>query len=189
MTLEARLISAGAPRVRVLRTGIGRRRSRAAASSLRHEALCALLIMGFGGGLDRESRPGEVVVADELHGPEGMRVVCPGADILAQALLNAGIAARRGAVASAGYPAVGLARELLRGRGAIAADMESIWLAAGARGRPFGVVRVLLDSPAREPWRPWFTLTGLLHASLALRWAAAVLAAEMQRDDQAQLQG
>jgi 4-hydroxy-3-methylbut-2-enyl diphosphate reductase len=170
--------------VRVRKTGIGPRRSHLAASSLREEALSALLILGFGGGLDPGSVPGEVVVAEELHGPDGTRVGCPGADALARELAAGGLRARRGAVASARRPVVGQARARLRERGAIAVDMESVWLARGAGPRPLGVARVLLDTPGRELWRPWLTLTGSLRASAVLRRAATVLSACLESGDE-----
>jgi 4-hydroxy-3-methylbut-2-enyl diphosphate reductase len=182
--LEARLISSGAPGVRVRKTGMGPRRSDAAAASLREEALSALLIMGFGGGLDPASKAGEVVVADELYAPDGARISCPGADALAQALVANGMSARRGAVVSARRPALGQKRERLRERGAIAVDMESVWLAQAAGARPLSVVRVLLDTPARGLWRPSLTLSGLLRASAVLRRAAAALSARLESCDQ-----
>ena len=50
--------------------------------------------------------------------------------------------------------ALGERRTELHAGGAIAVDMESVWLGAGAAGRPFGVVRVVLDSPSHELLRP-----------------------------------
>ena len=56
--------------------------------------------------------------------------------------------------------------------GALAVDMESVWLAAGAAGRPFAVVRVVLDSPSHELLRPGAPL-GAVRTARALRRAAA----------------
>jgi 4-hydroxy-3-methylbut-2-enyl diphosphate reductase len=56
----------------------------------------------------------------------------------------------------------------------MAVDMESVWLAAGAGGRPFAVVRVVLDSPAHELLRPQATI-GVLRAGRALRRVAGAL--------------
>lgn len=176
MSLEAWLVSSGAPGARVLRTGIGPRRARASVGSLREQALGALLVMGFAGGLDPDGHPGEVVVADELYGPRGVRIRCPRAQALAQVLLDAGVPARHGPIVSVPRPAISAARERLRASGAIAADMESVWLAGAAGQRPFGVVRVLLDTPAHELWRPWLTLHGFVRAAASLRASAAVLA-------------
>jgi hypothetical protein len=52
--------------------------------------------------------------------------------------------------------------------------MESVWLGAGAAGRPFGVVRVVLDSPSHELMRLQ-AVGGALRAAAALRKVAAAL--------------
>ena len=70
--------------------------------------------------------------------------------------------------------ALGERRAELHAGGAIAVDMESVWLAAGAGGRPFGVVRVVLDSPTHELLRPQ-AAAGALRAARALRRVAAAL--------------
>ena len=61
---------------------------------------------------------------------------------------------RTGKVVCVSRLALGERRAELHAGGAIAVDMESVWLAAGAGERPFGVVRVVLDSPAHELLRP-----------------------------------
>jgi len=53
-------------------------------------------------------------------------------------------------------------------------DMESVWLAAGAAGRPFAVVRVVLDSPSHELLRPR-AAAGAIRAARALRRVAGAL--------------
>jgi 4-hydroxy-3-methylbut-2-enyl diphosphate reductase len=70
----------------------------------------------------------------------------------------------------------GAERIALAARGALAADMESTWLAQAAAGRPFAVLRVVLDTPERELSRPLTTLTGGFAAWRALRRAAPALA-------------
>ncbi len=65
---------------------------------------------------------------------------------------------------------------MLAGEGALAVDMESAWLARAAGERPFAVLRVVLDAPAREIHRPLATLAGGLAAWRALRRAAPALA-------------
>ena len=72
------------------------------------------------------------------------------ADQLAGALERRGLDVRHGPIASVARLAMGDARVRLRERGAIAVDMESVWLAPGAGARPFAVVRVISDTPARE---------------------------------------
>ena len=70
----------------------------------------------------------------------------------------------------------GAERFALAGEGVLAVDMESAWLAPAATGRPFAVLRVVLDTPAREIYRPLATLAGGLTAWRALRRAAPALA-------------
>jgi 4-hydroxy-3-methylbut-2-enyl diphosphate reductase len=72
-----------------------------------------------------------------------------------------------------GKIATGERREQLRAAGALAVDMESAWLAAGAAGRPFAVVRVVLDSPSHELFRAQ-AVGQAVRAAQALRRAAAV---------------
>jgi 4-hydroxy-3-methylbut-2-enyl diphosphate reductase len=154
---------------------MGPRRARAAAPRLLDRQGAALLVMGFGGGLDEHSDVGDVVVADAVQGPDGIRVACVGAGALAQALERRGLRVRRGTVASVARLAIGDARVKLREAGAIAVDMESVWLAPGAGRRPFAVVRAISDTPARELTNPLRTVVGVARAMAALRRAAGAL--------------
>ena len=52
--------------------------------------------------------------------------------------------------------------------------MESVWLAPGAAERPFGVVRIVLDSPEHELLRLG-AVPGALRAARALRRVAGAL--------------
>jgi 4-hydroxy-3-methylbut-2-enyl diphosphate reductase len=81
---------------------------------------------------------------------------------------------RVGSVVCVSRLALGERRAELHAGGAIAVDMESVWLAAGAAGRPFGVVRVVLDSPSHELLRLQ-AVGGALRAAGALRKVAAAL--------------
>jgi nucleoside phosphorylase len=69
--------------------------------------------------------------------------------------------------------ALGARRAQLHAEGAIAVDMESVWLAAGAGERPVVVVRVVLDAPRHELFRP-AAAVGAVRAARALRQAATV---------------
>jgi 4-hydroxy-3-methylbut-2-enyl diphosphate reductase len=173
MRLEAWLVRAGAPGLELRRTGIGRSRSRAAAGELRERLgeTGTLVVLGFGGGLEPEGHPGEAIVAQELIGPEGERRGAAAAPELLAALRAVGVAARAGAICSVARPAVGAARERLRERGAVAVDMESLWL-AGEEGGECAVVRVLSDVPAAGAPRPDRALAGFVRACGALRLAA-----------------
>jgi 4-hydroxy-3-methylbut-2-en-1-yl diphosphate reductase len=201
LRLEVLAIRAGARRLRVKRTGMGRARSLDAVAGLRGDPAAALVVMGVCGGLDEGCDPGDVVIADELldgertlkgtsgehehaevrggldraHTGPPVRFACPSAQPLAEALERRGIAVRRGAVVSVAHIAHGEKRVELRARGAIVVDMESAWLAAGAGDRPFAVIRVVVDTPSREVTRPLMTLLGAVRAALSLRRVAAVL--------------
>jgi 4-hydroxy-3-methylbut-2-en-1-yl diphosphate reductase len=178
LALEQALIRSAVRGARVRKTGMGPDKSLAAARALAREPGDALIVLGFCGGLDAQARPGEVIVADEVlaaadGGHEPVQVACDGSQRLADALIAAGLAVRRGTIVGVARIATGERREQLRAAGALAVDMESAWLAAGAAGRPFSVVRVVLDSPSHELFRPQ-ALGGALLAARVLRRASAV---------------
>jgi 4-hydroxy-3-methylbut-2-enyl diphosphate reductase len=189
LRLEATMIRAGLrraphpaapaapPPARVLQTGMGPRRSRESIAALAVDPARRLLVMGFGGGLDELGEVGDAIVADAVIGPDDERVECAGSEQLAAALLKGGMTVRRGVVASVERIAMGDARTRLRERGAAAVDMESVWLAAAARERPFAVLRIISDTPGRELTRPLATIAGVARASAGLRRAAACLPA------------
>jgi nucleoside phosphorylase len=170
-------LAPGAPLVR--KTGMGPGRSKAAAGGLAAAQARAMLVLGFCGGLDASSVPGEVIVAEEVYaaedeGHEPQRVRCELAAELIQRLTGRGMKVRAGNVVCVSRLALGERRAQLHAGGAIAVDMESVWLSAGARGRPFGVVRVVLDSPRHELMRVQ-ALGGALRAARALRRVAGAL--------------
>ena len=180
MQIEALLIRSVAHRARVHTTGMGPRRARTAARALLDATGDALIVLGFCGGLDEQAVPGEVVIAEEVsaasdegHSPE--RVPCSGAPELAAAMARRGMRVRTGPIVSVSRLALGERRAQLGARGAIAVDMESLWLAAGAGGRPFGVVRVVLDSPTHELFRPQAAAAAVRAARVLRRAAAAAL--------------
>ncbi|MEA2225870.1 MAG: hypothetical protein QOE67_1152 [Solirubrobacteraceae bacterium] len=178
LALEEALIRSAVRGARVRKTGMGPDKSLAAAEALSREPGEALLVLGFCGGLDAQARPGDVIVAEEVlaaadEGHDPVRARCDGAAQLADALSGAGLSVRRGPIVGVARIATGERREQLRAAGALAVDMESAWLAAGAAGRPFGVVRVVLDSPSHELFRPQ-ALGGALRAACVLRRVSAV---------------
>jgi 4-hydroxy-3-methylbut-2-en-1-yl diphosphate reductase len=184
MRLEALFVSSGARGARVYRTGMGPARARAAARELLKEQGDRVLVVGFCGGLDEGSEPGEVIVADEVRADPRARAAggadrqehwrCAGSQELAAALSGHGLAIRRGPLVSVSRLVLGEERNALHESGAIAVDMESLWLAAGAGSRPFGVVRIVLDSPSHELLRPAAALRAV-RAGRALRRVAAAL--------------
>jgi len=139
----------------------------------------ALVVLGFCGGLDERSRPGEVVVAEQVlaaadEGHQADEVRCVGVEALTGALERRGLQVRSGPIVCVSRLVLGERRAELHEGGAIAVDMESVWLAAGAGGRPFATVRVVLDSPSHELLRPQ-AAAGALRAARALRRVAAAL--------------
>jgi 4-hydroxy-3-methylbut-2-en-1-yl diphosphate reductase len=185
MLLEQALIgSAARGRAKVRKTGMGPKRSRAAATSLASERGDGVLVLGFCGGLDAHSVPGEVVVAERVLTAADERdaiepVACADAGALAAAVARGGLVVRTGTIVSVSRIAVGERRAQLLAGGALAVDMESAWLAAGAAGRPFAVVRVVLDSPSHELLRPG-AVVGAVRASRALRRVTAAVLSSWQ---------
>jgi 4-hydroxy-3-methylbut-2-en-1-yl diphosphate reductase len=179
LRLEAAIVASGARGAVVRKTGMGPERAIAAAGGLAREAPGALLVLGFCGGLDETSVPGEVIVAEEVYaaGDEGhasAHVRCDCAAELLRRVAGRGLKVRSGKIVCVSRLALGERREELRADGAIAVDMESVWLAPGAGERPFGVVRVVLDSPTHELLRPQ-AAAGAIRAARSLRRVAAAL--------------
>jgi len=177
--IEGAIVRSGWRGARVRKTGMGTEKSKAAARWLRREPGDALLVLGFCGGLDEESVPGEVIVAesvygatDESHTPE--RVECVETERIAQQLRSREMKVRSGPIVCVSKIAVGERRTQLLEDGALAVEMESVWLAAGAAGRPMAVVRVVLDSPSHELFRPQ-AVGAATRAARALRTVAREL--------------
>lgn len=159
----------------MLRSGIGAARARSTALAAARAPADAIAIAGFCGAVVRGSRPGDIVVASEVRGPAGV-VECSSRPLVA-ALGALGIQrVRVGPIVSADHVVRGAERAALAVEGALAADMESAWLAPAAAGRPLAVLRVVLDTPEREIHRPWATLAGAIIAWRSLRRAAPALA-------------
>ena len=179
LRVEAALIASAARGAAIHKTGMGPGRARLAAGRLGGHAAEAVLVLGFCGGLDASSVPGEVIVAEQVYAapdenhPE-TPVRCDLAARLVGRLTGLGLKVRVGNVVCVSKLALGERRAELHAGGAIAVDMESVWLAGGAGERPFGVVRVVLDSPSHELLRPQ-AIGGALRAARALRKVAAAL--------------
>lgn len=179
LAIEAAIVRSAGHRGAVHKTGMGTARARESAAALARQPGDALLVLGFCGGLDERSRPGEVIVAetvcsalDEGHAPE--RVECVDAGRLTDLLKSRGLTVRSGEIVCVSKIALGERRAELLANGALAVDMESVWLAAGARERPIAVVRVVLDSPSHELLSAR-ALGGAIRAARALRRVARAL--------------
>ncbi|MEV6898587.1 4-hydroxy-3-methylbut-2-enyl diphosphate reductase [Amycolatopsis sp. NPDC051372] len=168
---RAALRSAGLP---VVRTGLGPRRAAATAARLPSGPR---LVAGIGGGLASHVRPGDVVVADEVRGPDGV-VEVPTAALLAGALRRLGLTVHVGPVLGVDHVVGERERASLASSGALAVDMESHRLAAA--GQPFAVVRSIVDTVGAPLVRPATVSHGLaglrsLRAAVPAltAWAAA----------------
>jgi 4-hydroxy-3-methylbut-2-enyl diphosphate reductase len=175
LRIERAALRRGLPDASVVCSGMGAARARAAARRAASAPADAVAVAGFCGATVAGLRAGDVVVAGEVRGPDGV-TGCDGLPLV-EALAALGIErVHVGPVASADHVVRGAEREVLAREGALAVDMESAWLAPAAAGRPFVVLRVVLDTPAREIHRPFVTLAGGLVAWRALRRAAPALA-------------
>jgi nucleoside phosphorylase len=143
--------------VTVLRTGMGAAAARRSVTralsgpALRH---AAVLATGFCAGLAPGMDPGDLVVAEETHHPEGT-VRCTATGPLVKELARAlpGRTVHTGILTGTDHVVRGAERSALRAAGAVAADMESAatLLAAGRAGtRPVAAVRVVVDAPEHE---------------------------------------
>jgi 4-hydroxy-3-methylbut-2-enyl diphosphate reductase len=175
LRIERAAVRRAVPEALVLRSGMGAARARSAALVAARIPAAAVAVAGFCGALAGGLHAGDVVVASEVRGPAGV-TACESGPLVA-ALAALGIEhIHVGPLASVDHLVRGAERWVLADEGALAVDMESAWLAPAAAGRPFAVLRVVLDTPAREIYRPLTTLTGGVAAWQALRRAAPALA-------------
>jgi 4-hydroxy-3-methylbut-2-en-1-yl diphosphate reductase len=156
----------------VVRTGRGHAKAAATGARLA-QALPPgqpLAIVGIAGGLHSDLEPGQLVVAEELYAPDGAEpIALPHAAGVAEALRAHGRDVRLGAVACSTSIVHGAARTALAAGGALAVEMESVWLARALVGHPLVVVRAVGDTEDHG-----FVL-GNLRALAALRHLRAAL--------------
>ncbi|MFK0177552.1 1-hydroxy-2-methyl-2-butenyl 4-diphosphate reductase [Streptomyces xanthochromogenes] len=143
--------------VTVLRSGMGpaaaeRAMTRTLGAAGMRDA--AVIASGFCAGLVPGMHPGDLVVAEETRGPDGV-TVCAGTEVLAKALTEAlpGRTVHTGPLTGSDHVVRGPERAGLRATGAIAVDMESAATLRAARqagSRPVAAVRVVVDAPEHE---------------------------------------
>ena len=175
LRIERAAVRRGLPDALVLRSGMGAARARSTALVAARIPADAVAVAGFCGAVAGGLRAGDVVVASEVRGPAGVTACASGPVVAALAALGVE-RIRVGPLASVDHLVRGAEGGALAGEGALVVDMESAWLAPAAAGRPFAVLRVVLDTPAREIYRPLATLAAGLAAWQALRRAAPALA-------------
>jgi 4-hydroxy-3-methylbut-2-enyl diphosphate reductase len=183
LRIEALAVRRGVHGARVIRTGMGAQAARAAAERAASIPAARLAIAGVCGGLDPALEPGDVVVADELRGPDGRTLEVAGAERVADALRARGLSAQVGALQTAERVVTGAAREVARAGGALAVDMESWWLAPAAGDRPLTVLRAVADTEAVDLRPSLATARGGIRALRSL--SRAVSALEGLRETQA----
>jgi 4-hydroxy-3-methylbut-2-enyl diphosphate reductase len=175
LRIEARAVRRGiGAGGQVLRTGYGAAKSAAMADQLAASAFRMVAIAGTGGGLSADLAPGDLVVGTEVSGA-GEPISCPSAPLLAGELRRAGLRARAGRIVTVSHLVRRGERERLAADGAVAADMESAVLLAGAAGCPAIVLRAISDTPRRPLLGP-AAVTGGIAALRSLRRAGPALA-------------
>jgi 4-hydroxy-3-methylbut-2-enyl diphosphate reductase len=163
------------PGARVLRTEMGASRARIAAARALAIDVRAVAVGGVCAGVAPGLKAGDLVCATELRLEGGRTTSVPAAAELAAALERRGLRAHLGPLLSLDRLAGPDERRHLSATGVLAVDMESAWLADGAGGRPFAVLRAVADPAGRRLVDPRTLLEGT-RALLALRRAAPALA-------------
>ncbi len=186
MGLEGRAVRRHLSRAGNVVSGMGAIRAANAGRAIADNGPVAMAVAGFAGGLRAGQRPGQVVVASELStsDDDASSVALPSAPAVADQLSRAGFDVIVGPVVSTTKLAWGDRRRQLAATGAVAADMESAWLAGpllAIAPHRVAVVRVLSDAPDHELIRPtmgrslrtaYRTLRAV--APVVETWAAAV---------------
>jgi len=138
LRMEARAVRRGAKASLVSRSGMGPKKSsifiEQLHATLKYQSAVGrkVVIVGFGGGLRDQDKPGDVIVASEVRGPGGT-FEFPGAEGLADMLSSHGLQACPGVVHSADHVVLGRQRQDLSDTGADVVEMESWWLLQAAK--------------------------------------------------------
>jgi nucleoside phosphorylase len=147
LRIEARALRHGLSTTPVVHVGYRARRAH------RLPDYGALLVAGFGGALTTDLRPGDVVVATEIQGPD-VSVSCAGVPALATEIRRAGLSAVTAPLRTTDHVVRPTEAAALAATGARVVDMESAALAAMAGTRPVAAVRVIVDTPDHPLARP-----------------------------------
>jgi 4-hydroxy-3-methylbut-2-enyl diphosphate reductase len=185
LRIEQLAARAGAPGIEVARIGLGPARATAARARVLRErrAGVPVLLLGLGGGLMANLKPGSVVVATALTRLGGDEVVTLGDPRpTVQRLRQAGLSAVAAPIVSSPHIVSGAAGRAAAGERGAAVDMESFWLAGLVERHPFVVCRVVIDVPGRDvssiatPFAAAHALSALVRVARAMRgWSSGTL--------------
>jgi 4-hydroxy-3-methylbut-2-enyl diphosphate reductase len=160
---------------RVVRTGMGHTRATAVSTTLaqRLSPGAPVVLAGISGGLAPALRPGDIVVATTVRGPDGSERTLAESDAAAVASMLR--AAGRGGVhvgpiVSSKTLVHGERRAELAGSGALAVDMESAWVAEALGAHRLVIVRLVADTAGNF-------VVGLAKGLFALRGVRAAISA------------
>jgi 4-hydroxy-3-methylbut-2-en-1-yl diphosphate reductase len=175
LRLEAFAVRRGLrdPASRVVRSGMGPVRARAAAG---RSYVGPVAVAGVCGGVEPRLRPGNVVVATALRTTDGRERALDGAEVVADAVRRLGLACVTGAILSVERLERTAVDAASGHEGVVAVDMESAWLSAAAGDGLFVVLRVVADAGGRSVYHPR-TLVDGVKALASLRRAAPALEA------------
>ena len=155
----------------VIRTGMGPRRAQVAAARGLAVDARAVCVAGVCAAVAPELRAGDIVCATELRRDDAPPLPVEAAR-LAELLRREGLRVHEGSILSTDRIMGADERRGLDGVAAV--DMESAWLANAANGRPFAVVRVVVEEADRDLVDLRTPLAGI-RALRRLRRASTVL--------------
>ncbi|GAA4230685.1 lipoprotein [Actinomadura meridiana] len=169
--VEARAVRRGLARTPVVVVGYRARRADRLPGSC-----AALVVVGFGGALDGRLRPGDILVADQIHGtgPDTDPVACSAPRLLAEELGRDGLSVQVGSLVTTDHVVRGKERALRAAGGARVADMESAVIAARAGNRPVAALRVVVDGPGHPLFHPGVIGRGLAARRVLARTGPAI---------------
>ncbi|MFI9326681.1 1-hydroxy-2-methyl-2-butenyl 4-diphosphate reductase [Kitasatospora sp. NPDC052868] len=175
----------GGPPV-LVRTGVGRRRAAHTVRRLLGSApggYGAVVVAGFGAAVAPGMAPGDVIVANGVRDAEGHLFAIDSGPDLTRALKVRGLTVHTGVHHTADHVVRGLERRALHLQGALAVDMEAAAVLATLKelrpALPAAVLRVVVDTPERELFRPG-TLPAGVRAWRTLRATVPALVAWYQ---------
>jgi len=174
LRIEELALRSGGLRAELVHTGMGPRRSHAAAQQLALRGTpVGFAVAGLCAAVAPSLRPGDVVLASRLETASGALELPPSV-LLEQELERRGLRVHRGPIRCLDHVASARERAGLASSGAIAVDMESGWLMEWCDELPRAVLRVVVEPSGRGLRSPRVAADGL-RALRSMRAAAAAL--------------